>query len=60
MGLFSRKEKTAERQTLDSGLAKTKESLFAKITRSIFNCRTAYTATNTYPPRSSTTYCAPR
>ncbi len=36
MGLFSRKEKTAERQTLDSGLAKTKESLFAKITRSIF------------------------
>lgn len=36
MGLFSRKEKTAERQTLDSGLAKTKESLFAKLTRSIF------------------------
>jgi fused signal recognition particle receptor len=36
MGLFSRKEKTADRQTLDSGLAKTKESLFAKLTRSIF------------------------
>lgn len=36
MGLFNRKEKTAERQTLDSSLAKTKESLFAKITRSIF------------------------
>ena len=35
MGLFSRKDKSAERQTLDSGLAKTKESFFAKLTRSI-------------------------
>ena len=35
MGLFSRKDKSAERQTLDNGLAKTKESFFAKLTRSI-------------------------
>ena len=35
MGLFSRKHKEEERQTLDNGLAKTKESLFQKITKSI-------------------------
>jgi len=35
MGLFSRKEKNEERQTLDSGLAKTKQSFFQKLTRSI-------------------------
>ena len=37
MGLFDfvRKDKSAERQTLDSGLAKTKESLFQKLTKSI-------------------------
>ena len=37
MGLFdfARKEKSAERETLDSGLAKTKQSFFAKLTRSI-------------------------
>ena len=35
MGLFSKKNKDAERQTLDSGLAKTKQSLFQKLTRSI-------------------------
>ena len=35
MGLFSKKEKDAERQTLDNGLAKTKESFFQKISRSI-------------------------
>ena len=35
MGLFSKKDKTAERQTLDSGLAKTKESLLQKLTKTI-------------------------
>ncbi len=35
MGLFSRKDKNEERQTLDSGLAKTKQSFFQKLTRSI-------------------------
>ncbi len=35
MGLFSHKDKNAERQTLDSGLAKTKESFFQKLTKSI-------------------------
>ena len=32
MGLFSKKEK---KQTLDQGLTKTKESFFAKLTKSI-------------------------
>ena len=37
MGLFDfvHKDKTAERQTLDNGLAKTKESFFQKLTKSI-------------------------
>jgi fused signal recognition particle receptor len=37
MGLFDfvHKDKSAERQTLDNGLAKTKESLFQKLTKSI-------------------------
>ena len=35
MGLFRKKEKNAERQTLDHGLAKTKESFFQKLSRSI-------------------------
>ena len=35
MGLFNRKPKTAEDQTLDNGLAKTKESFFAKLGRTI-------------------------
>ena len=35
MGLFSRKDKNADRQTLDNGLAKTKESFFQKLTKSI-------------------------
>ena len=35
MGLFSKKDKSSERQTLDSGLAKTKESFFQKLTKSI-------------------------
>ncbi len=35
MGLFSKKERSAERQTLDNGLAKTKESFFAKLTKTI-------------------------
>ena len=35
MGLFSKKEKDTERQTLDSGLAKTKENFFQKLSRSI-------------------------
>ena len=35
MGLFSKKNKDEERQTLDSGLAKTKENFFQKLTRSI-------------------------
>ena len=35
MGLFSRKEKNEERQTLDSGLAKTKQNFFQKLTKSI-------------------------
>lgn len=35
MGLFSRKSKEEERQTLDSGLAKTKESFFQKLTKTI-------------------------
>ena len=35
MGLFSKKDKSAERQTLDSGLAKTKESFFQKLTKTI-------------------------
>lgn len=35
MGLFSRKDKNEERQTLDQGLAKTKESFFQKLTKSI-------------------------
>ena len=35
MGLFGKKDKSSERQTLDSGLAKTKESFFQKLTKSI-------------------------
>lgn len=36
MGLFSRKEKTQEQlETLDRGMAKTKESLFSKLSKSI-------------------------
>lgn len=35
MGLFNRKDKNADRQTLDNGLAKTKESFFQKLTKSI-------------------------
>ena len=35
MGLFSRKHKDEERQTLDNGLAKTKQSFFQKLTKSI-------------------------
>lgn len=35
MGLFSKKNKTEERQTLDQGLAKTKENFFQRLTRSI-------------------------
>ncbi len=35
MGLFSRKDKNEERQTLADGLAKTKASFFEKLTRSI-------------------------
>ena len=35
MGLFSKKERTEERATLDNGLAKTKESFFQKLTKSI-------------------------
>ncbi len=35
MGLFSKKEKSSERKTLDSGLAKTKENFFQKLTKSI-------------------------
>ena len=35
MGLFSKKTKEEERATLDSGLAKTKESFFSKLTKSI-------------------------
>ena len=35
MGLFSKKEKDTERQTLDNGLAKTKESFFRKLSRTI-------------------------
>ena len=35
MGLFSKKNKEEERQTLDSGLAKTKQSFFQKLTKSI-------------------------
>ena len=35
MGLFSRKPKTEEQQTLDQGLAKTKQSFFQKLTKSI-------------------------
>ena len=35
MGIFSRKPKTEEQQTLDNGLAKTKESFFAKLSRTI-------------------------
>lgn len=35
MGLFSKRNKTEERQTLDSGLAKTKESFLQKLTKSI-------------------------
>jgi len=35
MGLFSHKDKTEERQTLDNGLAKTKENFFQKLTKSI-------------------------
>lgn len=35
MGLFSRKDQNADRQTLDNGLAKTKESFFQKLTKSI-------------------------
>lgn len=35
MGLFSSKNKKEERQTLDNGLAKTKESFFQKLTKSI-------------------------
>ena len=35
MGLFSKKNKSEERKTLDSGLAKTKESFFQKLTKSI-------------------------
>ena len=36
MGLFSRKEKTQEQlDTLDRGMAKTKESFFSKLSKSI-------------------------
>ena len=35
MGLFSRKDKDADRRTLDNGLAKTKESFLQKLTKSI-------------------------
>ena len=35
MGLFSKKTKEEERATLDSGLAKTKESFFQKLSRTI-------------------------
>lgn len=35
MGLFSKNNKDEERRTLDSGLAKTKENFFQKLTRSI-------------------------
>ena len=35
MELFSHKDKNADRQTLDNGLAKTKESFFQKLTKSI-------------------------
>ena len=35
MGLFSRKSKEEEKATLDSGLAKTKESFFQKLTKTI-------------------------
>lgn len=35
MGLFSKKNKEEERQTLDNGLAKTKQSFFQKLTKSI-------------------------
>ena len=35
MGLFSKKTKEEERATLDNGLAKTKESFFQKLSRSI-------------------------
>lgn len=35
MGLFSRKPKTTDRQTLDEGLAKTKQSFFQKLSKSI-------------------------
>lgn len=35
MGLFGNKKKDEERQTLDNGLAKTKESFFQKLTKSI-------------------------
>ena len=35
MGLFSRKDKSQERQTLDQGLAKTKQSFFEKLTKTI-------------------------
>ena len=35
MGLFSKKTKEEERQTLDKGLAKTKENFFQKLTKSI-------------------------
>ena len=35
MGLFSRKERSSERQTLDNGLAKTKESFLTKLTKTI-------------------------
>ena len=35
MGLVSKKNKSEERKTLDSGLAKTKESFFQKLTKSI-------------------------
>lgn len=35
MGLFSKKDKTEDRQTLDNGLAKTRTSFFQKLTKSI-------------------------
>ena len=35
MGLFNRKDKDADRRTLDNGLAKTKESFLQKLTKSI-------------------------
>ena len=35
MGLFSKKDKSADRQTLDNGLAKTKQSFFQKLSKSI-------------------------